>query len=69
MLICSQNRKLNSVIQKDTKQSLRIDEVCDTLTLSKYFAMLELAIRVYQVKVQPEEREITAFFTPFRHSI
>ena len=65
MRLCIDYRKLNSVTKKDAHPLPRIEDIFDTLSGSKYFTTLDLAMGYHQVEVRPEDREKTAFSTPF----
>lgn len=60
---CIDYRKLNSVTKKDAYPLPRIDEILDHLSGAKYFSSLDLASGYWQVEVEPEDREKTAFIT------
>ena len=66
MRLCIDYRKLNAVTKKDAHPLPRIEDLFDTLTGSKFFSRLDLAIGYHQVEVHPDDREKTAFSTPFR---
>ena len=65
MRLCIDYRKLNSVTKKDAHPLPRIKDIVDTLSGSKFCSTLDLAMRYHQVEVLPEDREKTAFSTPF----
>ena len=65
MRLCIDYRKLNAVTKKDAHPLPRIEDIFDTLSGSKYFCTLDLAMGYHQVEVHPEDREKTAFSTPF----
>ena len=65
MRLCIDYRKLNSVTKKDAHFLPRIEDIFDTLSGSKFFTTLDLAMEYHQVEVLPENREKTAFNTPF----
>ena len=65
MRLCIDYRKLNAVIKKDAHPLPRIEDIFDTLTGSKYFCTLDLAMGYHQVEMHPDNREKTAFSTPF----
>ena len=64
MRLCIDYRKLNSLTKKDAHPLPRIEDIFDTLSGSKYFTTLDLAMG-YQVEVRHEDREKTAFNTPY----
>ena len=57
-------KKLNS-ITKNAHPLPRINNIFDTLSGSKFFFTLDLAMGYHQVEVHPDDREKTAFSTPF----
>ena len=65
MRLCIEYRNRKSVTKKDSHPLSRIEDIFDTLSGSKFFTTLDLAIRYHQVEVLPEDREKTAFSTPF----
>ena len=65
MRLCIDYRKLNSITKKDAHPLLRIEDICDTLSGSRYFTTLDLAMGYHQVEMHPEDREKTPFSTPF----
>ena len=62
---CVDFRQLNSVTRKDAHPIPRIDETLDALHGACWFSTLDLASGYCQVKVAPEDREKTAFTTPY----
>ena len=62
---CVDFRKVNEVTRKDAQPLPRIDDTIDTLHGAKWFSTLDLASGYWQVEVEPEDREKTAFTTPF----
>ena len=65
MRLCIDYRKLNSVTRKDAHPLLHIKDILDTLSGSKFFKKLDLAMVYHQVEVLPKDREQIAFSTPF----
>ena len=65
MRLCIDYRKPNSITKKDAHPLPRIEDIFDTLSGSKFFSTLDLAMGYHQVEVRPEDREKTAFSTPF----
>ena len=63
--LCIDYRKLNSVTKKDAHPLPRIEGIFDTLAGSKFFTTLDLAMGYHQVEMHPDDREKTAFSTPF----
>ena len=64
MRLCFDYRKLNSITNKDAHPLPRIEDIFDTLSGSRYFTTLDLAMKYHQVEVNPEDQEKTAFSTP-----
>ena len=62
---CVDFRQLNSVTRKDAHPIPRIDETLDALRGACWFSTLDLASGYWQVKIAPEDREKTAFTTPY----
>ena len=60
---CIDYRKVNSVTRKDAYPLPRIDDTLDTLAGSKWFSTLDLVSGYWQVEVDPQDREKTAFCT------
>jgi hypothetical protein len=65
MRFCIDYRKLNAVTKKDAHPFPRIEDIFDTLTGSKFFCTLDLAMGCHQVEVHPDDREKTAFSKHF----
>ena len=63
--LCIDYRMLNVITKKDAHPLPRIEDVFDTLSGSKYFTTLDLAMGYHQEKVYPGDREKTPFSTPF----
>lgn len=61
---CLDLRKLNSITKKDAYPIQRIDEILDSLSKAKYFALLDLAAGYHQIPLAKKDREKTAFQTP-----
>ena len=61
---CVDYRKVNSVTRKDAYPLPRVDDTLDTLAGSKWFSTLDLLSGYWQVEVDPEDRQKTAFCTP-----
>ena len=64
---CIDYRKLNSVAHHDAYPFPKIDSILDSLTGSTYFTTLDLASGYWQVEVEEQDKEKTAFFTPKGH--
>lgn len=60
---CVDYRKLNEVTIKDSYPLPRIDDSLDTLRGSSWFSVLDLQSGYWQVEVDPQDREKTAFVT------
>lgn len=58
-------RKLNQVTKKDAFPLPRIEDSLTSLTQSAWYSTLDLASGYWQVRVEEEDREKTAFTTPF----
>ena len=61
---CVDYRKLNCLTRKDAYPIPKIDETLDTLAGAKLFSTLDLRSGYWQVQVNPEHRDKTAFCTP-----
>ena len=57
MRLCIDDRKLNTVTKKDAHPLPSIEYFFDTLTGSKFFCTLDLAMGYHQVEVHPDDRE------------
>ena len=60
---CIDYRKVNSVTKKDSYPLPRIDDTLDALVGSRWFSTLDLASGYWQVEMDPEDTEKTAFCT------
>ena len=60
---CVDYRRLNSITKKDVYPLPRIEDVLDRLGGAKYFSSLDLASGYWQVAMDPEHQEKTAFVT------
>lgn len=58
---CIDYRKLNECTKKDAHPLPRIDDCLDTLGGAKYFSVVDLTSGYWQVEVEEEDREKTAF--------
>ncbi|GBM92540.1 Retrovirus-related Pol polyprotein from transposon 297, partial [Araneus ventricosus] len=60
---CVDYRKLNEITIKDSYPLPRIDNTLDALNGSQWFSTLEMKSGYWQVEIQPEDKEKTAFTT------
>ena len=60
-------RKLNAVTHHDAYPLPRIDATLDSLAGSTYFSTLDLASGYWQVEIDDQDKEKTAFTTPNGH--
>ena len=56
-------RRLNSVTRKDSYPLPRIDDALDALNGTKFFSSMDLMSGFWQVEMEAESREHTAFVT------
>ena len=56
-------RRLNSVTRKDSFPLPRIDDALDALNSTKWYSCLNLMSGYWQVEMEPESREHTAFIS------
>ncbi|KRX61767.1 Retrovirus-related Pol polyprotein from transposon 17.6 [Trichinella sp. T9] len=61
---CVDYRQLNNLTRKDAHPLPRIDDTLDALAGAQWFSTLDLASGYWQVEVEPQDREKTAFTTP-----
>jgi hypothetical protein len=64
--LCVDFRKVNEITKKDAYAIPRIDDTPDTLHGPRYFSCVDLASGYWQVELQEEDKEKTAFSTPYR---
>ena len=62
---CVDYQKLNAVTWKDAYPIPRIDDTLDTLSGSWWFSTLDMVSGYWQVEVGEQDREKTAFCTPY----
>ena len=62
---CVDYRKLNEVTTKDSYNILNIIESLDCLSGAKFYCTLDLASGYWQVEMNSEDKEKTAFSTPY----
>nr|XP_054773330.1 uncharacterized protein LOC129281415 [Lytechinus pictus] len=62
--LCVDYRKLNAKTRRDAFPLPRIDESLDALGGAKYFSTLDLASGYWQLKMEDQDGEKTAFTTP-----
>ena len=60
---CVDFRKVNQVTKKDAQPLPRIDDTLDALGTAQWFSTLDLASGYWQVEVEPDDWEKTAFTT------
>ncbi len=60
---CVDYRKVNEVTKKDAYPLPRIDDTVDALRASQYFSTLDLYSGYWQVKMDPDDIDKTAFVT------
>jgi hypothetical protein len=63
--MCVDYRALNDISTKDKYPLPRIDELLDRLHGAKYFSSIDLASGYWQIPIDQESQEKTAFRTPF----
>lgn len=60
-------RKINDITLSDAYPLPLITDILDQLGRSRYFSTLDLASGFHQIKMDPKDREKTAFSTPYGH--
>ena len=66
---CIDLRKVNEVTVKDKYPLAKISECIDALARSEYFTCLDMANGYYQIKMEKEDRDKTAFWTKYREFV
>ena len=61
---CVDYTALNSITKADTFPIPRIDDLLDQLGGTRYFTTLDLASGFWQIRMEADSREKTAFVTP-----
>ena len=61
---CVDYRALNAITKPDLYPLPRIDDLLDQLGKSRYFSTLDLASGYWQIRVEPNSVERTAFIAP-----
>ena len=64
---CIDYRKLNKVTHRDAYPLPRVDATLDSLADSMFFTTLDLASGYWQVELEPNDKEKTAFSTSKGH--
>lgn len=64
---CVDWRKLNKITKKDSSPLPRIDDTLDRLSDARFFTKIDLTSGYYQVELDEESKEKTAFVTPDGH--
>ncbi|KAL5489380.1 hypothetical protein EMCRGX_G018469 [Ephydatia muelleri] len=62
---CVDFRQLNSLTKEDAHPLPRVDNTLDSLSGAQWFSTIDLASGYWQVEVAEEDKEKTAFSTPF----
>ena len=65
--LCVDYRALNSITVKNRCTLPRIDDLLDAVSGSQYFTSLDLTSGYHQILISEEDRQKTAFRTPFGH--
>lgn len=64
---CVDYRRLNAVTQFDPEPNAQIEEIIDRLGEAKYLSKLDLTKGYWQILLDNEAKEKSAFITPFGH--
>jgi len=62
---CVDYQKLNAVTKKDSHSLPRIDDLLDSFKDATCFTTLDLASGYWQIEIDPQDREKTAFITDY----
>ena len=62
---CVDFRKVNEITKKDAYPIPRIDDTFDTLSGARFFSCVDMANGYWQVEVEENDKEKTAFSTPY----
>jgi hypothetical protein len=65
--LCVDYRALNAITIRNCRTILRIDDLLDAVSGSKYFTSLDLTSGYHRILISEEDRPKTAFCTPFGH--
>ena len=60
---CVDYRRLNSLTKMDVFPLPRVDDTLDMLSQTQYFSMLDLAVEYWQVRMDRDSQQKTAFST------
>lgn len=63
---CLDSRKLNAITKKDAYSLPYISEILDNLRDARYLSSLDLSKSFWQILIQEEDRQKTAFYIPSR---
>jgi hypothetical protein len=63
--LCVDYRKLNAITKPDVYPLPRIEDLLHSTGNATFISTMDLKAGYYQVKVSPEDRDKTAFITPF----
>lgn len=66
---CLDSRKLNSVTKRDAYNLPYVTEILDNLRDAKYLSSVDLSKAFWQIPIDPQDRDKTAFYVPGRGSL